>query len=300
MEYPVAPPRYPQQRLAGGRRGETAMTTTIETEPAGLTACFQAHWREYLMEACCLGVFMVAACVFGVLLEHPAAPLHQAMESAFARRLVMGVAMGATAIGLIRSPFGQRSGAHMNPAVTLAYFTLGKVQLWDAVFYVVFQFFGAVAGVLVAGFIIGIPLRHSSVNYVETLPGHGGPVPAFLAEVLISLLLMSIVLLVSNSKLYSRWTPFVAGALVAVYITFEAPVSGMSMNPARTFGSAFCSHNWSFLWIYFTAPPLGMLLAAQLYRLRGGVHRVYCAKLHHHNNQRCIFRCNYGELHVNE
>lgn len=276
------------------------MTSKMEIEADSMAGSIRAHWREYLMEACCLGMFMIAACVFAVLLEHPAARVHQAIESPFTRRLLMGLAMGATAICLIRSPFGQRSGAHMNPSVTLAYFALGKVRLWDAVFYVVFQFCGAVAGVLLAGFIIGIPLRHASVNYVETLPGQGGPVPAFWAEVLISMLLMSIVLLVSNSKSFSQWTPFVAGALVAVYITFEAPISGMSMNPARTFGSAFGSRNWSFLWIYFTAPPLGMLLAAQLYRLRGGVHRVYCAKLHHHNNQRCIFRCNFGELHVNE
>jgi aquaporin Z len=78
-----------------------------------------------------------------------------------------------------------------------------------------------------------------------------------------------------------------------LYIIIEAPISGMSMNPARTLGSAFSAQVWTSIWIYFTAPPTGMLLAAEAYvRLRGS-HRVLCAKLHHENNERCIFRCNY-------
>ena len=67
----------------------------------------------------------------------------------------------------------------------------------------------------------------------------------------------------------------------------------MSMNPARTFSSALAAQLWTSLWIYFTAPPLGMLAAAELYRRHYGVHAVICAKLHHHNDKRCIFRCGY-------
>jgi aquaporin Z len=85
-----------------------------------------------------------------------------------------------------------------------------------------------------------------------------------------------------------------AGMLVASYIVFEAPVSGMSLNPARTLGSAVHAHVWTALWVYFTAPLLGMLAAAQLYVSTRGLDAVLCAKLHHENLQRCIFRCNYG------
>jgi aquaporin Z len=70
----------------------------------------------------------------------------------------------------------------------------------------------------------------------------------------------------------------------------------MSMNPARTFGSAVLAQVWTGLWLYFTAPPLGMLLAAELYVRLRGAKRVFCAKLHHHNDKRCIFQCNFGEL----
>jgi aquaporin Z len=66
------------------------------------------------------------------------------------------------------------------------------------------------------------------------------------------------------------------------------------MNPARTFGSAFNARIWDSLWIYFTAPPLGMLLAAEVFLRLKGARSVLCAKLHHHNHQRCIFKCNYG------
>jgi aquaporin Z len=70
----------------------------------------------------------------------------------------------------------------------------------------------------------------------------------------------------------------------------------MSMNPARTLASATPAGVWTALWIYFTAPPIGMLLAAEVYLRLKGEHRVFCAKLHHHNTKRCIFRCNFGEL----
>jgi aquaporin Z len=240
---------------------------------------------------------MVSACIFVVLFEHPSSPVHQSFESAsMLRRALIGLAMGLTAIGIICSRWGQRSGAHMNPAVTLTFLSLGKIAPWDALFYVVFQFLGGIAGVLVANFLIGSALQHSAVNYAVTVPGPRGPWVAFIAEFGISMLMMSMVLWVSNSRRLSRYTPLFAGALIAAFITFEAPLSGMSMNPARTVGSAFNAGEWTALWIYFAAPTAAMLLASVLYRFRKGANRVFCAKLHHSNNQPCIFNCRYGDL----
>ncbi|HLK21376.1 MAG TPA: aquaporin [Bryobacteraceae bacterium] len=256
----------------------------------------RSHWPEYLMEASALGLFMVSACTFSVLLDHPAGLLHRAISNPFVRRMLAGLAMGLTAIAIFCSPWGKRSGAHMNPSVTLSFLSLGKIHGWDAVFYIVAQFAGGIAGVQIANVFIGSMLRHSTVNYVATTPGPRGALIAFFAELVISFVMMTTVLNVSNSKRWSRFTPFVAGALVALYITVEAPFSGMSMNPARTLGSALSAQQWTALWIYFTGPPAGMFGAAQLFRFRRGLHRVFCAKLHHHNDQRCIFRCNYGEL----
>lgn len=275
---------------------ETVAPPSPASPKPGMWNALQNHWPEYLMEAGELGLFMVSACAFATLLGHPASPIYQAIESDFLRRAMGGVAMGLTAIGLICSPWGRRSGAHLNPAVTLSFALLGKIQPWDAAFYAAAQLLGGMAGVAISDVLIGLPLREAVVNYAVTLPGPGGPVLAFWAELLISFLMLATVLFVSNSRRLTRWTPFVAGALVAAFITFEGPFSGMSMNPARTWGSALAAQEWTALWVYFTAPVAGMLAAGQVYRRTRGAHRVFCAKLHHHNNEPCIFRCNYPAL----
>src|ERR671926_504156 len=92
----------------------------------------QKHWPEYLMEAVELGLFMFSACAFTVLLFHPSSPIAQGIHDGVLRRLLMGLAMSATAIAIIFSPLGQRSGAHFNPAVTWTFFRLGKIEVWDA------------------------------------------------------------------------------------------------------------------------------------------------------------------------
>jgi aquaporin Z len=262
-----------------------------------MRTALREHWPEYLIEAVCLGVFMVSASVFGVWLFHPSSPAtHVFAGHPVLQRAVMGLAMGGTAIGLIFSPWGQRSGAHLNPAVTLTFFRLGKVAPWDATFYVVAQFLGGIAGMILAAAILRTSLADPAVNYVVTLPGPRGAGLAFLAEAVITFILMIGILKISNTAAIARYTGLFAGALVALYITFEAPLSGMSLNPARTFGSALIGHIWNSLWIYFVAPLFGMLLAAEVYRRRAGLQRVYCAKLHHHNRQRCIFRCDFASL----
>jgi len=269
-----------------------------ESRNTQMIRALKAHWPEYLMEAAELGLFMLSACVFTVLLFHPASPVGQQIHNEQLRRMLMGTAMGLTGIVLVFSPMGKRSGAHFNPAVTLTFFRLGKIDAWDAAFYILFQFAGGIAGVVLASLLLGNLLRDHAVNYAVTLPGPRGATNAFIAELLISFILMSTVLTVSNSKRLSRWTGLFAGVLVATYISFESPISGMSMNPARTFGSASVAQLWTSLWIYFTAPPLGMLLAAQIYKsvkssAAGSI--VACAKFHHHNQARCIFRCNFKE-----
>jgi aquaporin Z len=254
------------------------------------------HWPEYLMEAACLGMFMLSACTFGVRLESPASAIHHSLPAPTLRRVLMGIVMGATAVAIIYSPWGKRSGAHMNPSVTIAFWSLGKVRPLDAFFYVVFQFVGGIAGVALAAALIGPAIADTSVNYVATVPGRWGESVALYAEFGISLALMSTVLIFANTRRLARFTPWAAGFLVAIYISVEAPYSGMSMNPARTLGSAFAASDYQSLWIYFVAPPLAMLLAGAIYRTLNGAHAVFCAKLHHHNNQRCIFHCKWRDM----
>jgi aquaporin Z len=261
------------------------------TTNAGRNAAL--HWPEYLIEAALLCLFMISACAFTVLLELPTSPVRQAISEPAVRRLLTGLAMGTTAIALIYSPWGKQSGAHFNPSTTLTFWWLGKVRARDAAWYIAAQFVGGAVGVMIAHAFLGPRLADPSTHFAATVPGAAGSVAAFIAETVISFVLMSVILRVSNHASWARYTGLFAGALVAIYITFESPLSGMSMNPARTFGSAVAAGDWTALWLYFTAPPLGMLAAALLYVRRYGARRVICAKLHHQNDKRCI-HCGAG------
>ncbi len=241
------------------------------------------------MEAAELAAFLLSACLVVTLLFHPGSPVVRIVPHPTVRRVLAGLAMGLTAGLIIYSPWGQQSGAHFNPSVTLTFWSLRKVAAWDAIFYIVAQFTGAVAGVVISATLLGARIAHPEVNYVATLPGAGGPVAAFVAELMMSFGLMLLVLGTTNTPRLAPYTGLFCGALVAVYISVEAPISGMSMNPARSFGPALVAQVWTALWVYFTAPPLGMLLAAQVYLRVHGADRVECAKLHHRNEKRCIF-----------
>jgi aquaporin Z len=246
------------------------------------------HWPEYAIEAWALGTFMVSAAVFSTLFEYPGSPLHRAIADADIRRMLVGIAMGLTAIGLIHSPWGRRSGAHMNPAVTLTFLRLGKVRGADAAFYIAAQFIGGALGVLLSVAVLGDTFARPPVNYAATLPGPAGAGVAFAAELAISMLMMLVILTVSNTPRLEKLTGVCAGVLVAAFITFEAPLSGMSINPARTFASALPGGLWSYFWIYVLAPLAGMQLGALLHELRTGPHGTACAKLIHATDQRCI------------
>jgi len=246
-----------------------------------------AHWPEYFIEAGALGCFMISACVFGTLLGAPGSAVVSAVPSPLARRVMMGALMGLTLIAIVHSSWGRRSGAQMNPAFTLTFFRLGRSAPHDAVAYIVAQFVGGALGVVVAGVIIGPSLAAPGVMYVVTEPGMFGVAVAFVSELLISAVMMTMVLRTSSSERWKRYTGLFAGLLVATYITIESPLSGMSMNPARTVASAVAAHRWVAVWIYFVAPLAGMMIAAELF-LRTRAHReIPCGKIMH--SEPCLF-----------
>jgi aquaporin Z len=245
------------------------------------------HLPEYAIEGGALGCFMISACLFGTLLGHPSSPVVRTVESPFALRAMMGVAMGLTLIAINHSPWGRRSGAQMNPAFTLTFYRLGRSAPRDAAGYVVAQFVGGAIGVMVAAALLGDALGAPGVQYVVTAPGMSGIAIAFGAELLISAALMTMVLHVSSSDRWKRYTGLFAGVLVALYITVEAPLSGMSMNPARTVASAFAAGRWMSVWVYFVAPLAGMLLAAEVFVRTRGRASVPCGKIIH--AEPCLF-----------
>jgi aquaporin Z len=252
----------------------------------------RTHWPEYLMEAWGLGTFMVSAAVFTTLIEYPGSPVRQAIASADLRRLLIGLAMGLTAIAIIYSPWGKQSGAHINPAVTLTFLRLGKITRSDAVFYILAQFMGGALGVLAGWLLLGHAFADPPVDFVNTRPGAGGVWLAWLTEAGMSFGIMTMVLTALASERLMRFIGIFAGLFVATYITLLAPLSGMSINPARTLASALPGRLWDYLWIYFTAPVAGMLLAVEVRRLLRHGRERFCAKLNHDAAYRCI-HCGY-------
>jgi aquaporin Z len=226
------------------------------------------------MEAALLGAFMVAICIF--ILTLGSSPC------------VLATAIGVTAAVLIHSPWGKRTGAHLNPAVSLAFWLLGRVKPWDALFYSLAQIAGATLGVFIVVAFAGKRFTDPPVLYAVTVPGPTGEWIAFLAEAVISALLMTLILAFVGSPRLIRFTGIAVGALIALLILIEAPLSGTSMNPARTLASAIPGRMWEHLWIYLTAPPLGMFAAAYAYRRFVHPRTFACAKLLHPVNLRCI------------
>ena len=275
----------------GSRHFRRARSIQIAT---AMTRLLPPHWPEYLIEMTSLATFMASAAMFATVLQHPSSPLSSWMAAGVAGRVPMAAAMALTAMALIYSPWGRRSGAHMNPAVTITFLRLRKIAVRDAAGYVLAQFVGGCAGIATATTLLAQLPADPSVNYVATLPGPTGVLVAVVAEAAISFGLMLTVLHLSNHPRFNRYTGTAAGLLVFAYITFEAPLSGMSMNPARSLGPALLTGSLGSLWIYFVGPLAGMLAAAELYVRRHGWSRVLCAKLHHSPAHPCIFRCRFG------
>ncbi|HEX7639282.1 MAG TPA: aquaporin [Burkholderiaceae bacterium] len=248
------------------------------------------HLGEYLIEAFFLALFITAAGVVATVLDMPA--VHRAVGGPAARRAVAGAAMGLLAMAMIYSPWGRRSGTHLNPAMTLAFWRLRKVGHYDLLFYVLAQFAGGAAG-------IGVVRAWMAPALVDgpgtgVLPTEfGGLLMAFAVEFVMAATAMLVVLLTINHIALYRWAGVACGLLAAVYAAFQSPLSALGMNPARTAFAALAAGRGDALWVSLLAPVLGMLLAVDAYRLLTGRTQVACAKLAHNVEGRCIFRCQH-------
>lgn len=280
------------------------MKTTHQGAPTvperSAAQALREHWPLYLYEGLELAIFMVSACLFDILLYEPASPVLHAIPSATLRRFLMGCTMGGTAVLIIHSPMGIRSGAHFNPAITLTYLRLKKIARLDALFYVLAQFAGGIFGVWVAVLLFSVNrLSQPQVNYVVTVPGTYGVAGAFAAEFFMAALMMAVILFLTNRPKLAPLTSYVMGVLITLYVLVFAPISGFSINPARTLGSAVFAHIYTALWVYFTAPVLGMLLSAEVYLRSNGQDRILCAKLHPDPTVPCPFLCHFpGHVHT--
>lgn len=168
--------------------------------------------------------------------------------------------LGVVLVLVVYSPSGQRSGAHTNRAVTLAFWQLGKIQRADALWYVLAQATGGTGALWLLR--LAPYYAHPCIHFLTTKPGAGGAALAFAAEFGMSGVLMGVLLLALASARLHRATGWLLGALLAAYIVCETSCSGVSVNPLRSRTAAVVAGDFTGLWGYALAPTAAMWLVA--------------------------------------
>ena len=180
--------------------------------------------------------------------------------------------LGVIGIGLVHAfvltaivfAIGYKSGAHVNPAVTVAFLITKRMNAIDGIFYIIFQIIGGILAASVVFAIFG-PAISSSV----TLPADNNVIRAFLLETAMTFTLVYIVLTTAAtaSNKIAPLAGLAIGLTLGFNVIFGGSISGGSLNPARSFGPALITGNLSYNWIYWIAPVIGSLIAAGIHRL---------------------------------
>jgi len=193
------------------------------------------------------------------------------------RRMLNGFFFGCVGATIALSPIGRISGAHVNPVVTMGFCLVGKLTRKSAIGYVIGQLCGAVIGCL--------PLllwgsMGRNMNYAVTVPGQGYSTPiVILGEVVTTFCLIAYLCVFLAFRSLRPYTPFFIPVLFAIMVPLEAGISGISVNPARSFGPSVISGVWTGWWIYWIGPVIGGLLAIRV--CNSLTKRIEVAKLYH-------------------
>jgi aquaporin Z len=236
------------------------------------------HWTEWTCEFIGTALLLIGGLSAICLDFAPGSPVVSAVQDHSARLLITGLLFAGTGSLVAVSSLGRRSGAHLNPSVTLAFWRRGHMHPHDLAGYVVAQLAGALAGTALVRWWWGAKAR--AVGLGVTQPGHGIGVAAVGIEALMTFLLVGGILLMVSSAKTARWTPLLVWVLVAVLVWQGAPWTGTSLNPARSLGPAPLAPDTSNLWIYLVGPLTGSLLAAAAFGTLPGLETL-TAKLFH-------------------
>jgi aquaporin Z len=240
------------------------------------------HPRLYAAEAAGTALLVAVGLSIVIAIFERDSPIATLLPSASWRRALAGACFGTVGALITISPLGRVSGAHINPAVSLAFWLEGKLAWRDLLGYTLSQMLGAVAGA-VALLLWGV--RGRELNFGATVVGSGVPVRlAFLGEVFATFALVLAIFITASHQRTRVFTPWTIPPLFAWLVWWEAPLSGASANPARSFGPALISGLWNDLWIYLCAPLIGAALGIGLLRLElFGRHHVEVARVARHD-----------------
>jgi aquaporin Z len=241
-----------------------------------------------------IGTFlMIFIGISAIVLNFGTLLMRESIPSYSLRLLFTGILFAGGATMVVYSPVGRVSGAHMNPAVTLAFFLEKKIGIVELLLFSFMQILGST----IASFLVLLIWSDNArkVNVGMTLPGKGYSIGfVFLIEVFISFLLISLIFYFLHAQKLTKYTGIAVGLLVAILVFLTAPISGTSLNPARSIGPAFVSWNFSFLWLYITAPLLGSFIAVIIRKKITFLHSPLCAKLNHsEKDDKCLYNCRY-------
>jgi aquaporin Z len=247
-------------------------TRTVSTQAAR----GGVHPIEWACEAAATALLLLGGLSAVCFDFGPSSPLRHLGTSP--RLLITGLLFAGTGSLLAISPLGRRSGAHLNPVVTLAFWTQAKVHPHDVVGYIVSQLVGAVAGTAVVALLWGS--QGTAVHLGATVPGRGlNDIEAAGVEAAMTGVLILVILLMTSGSA-ARWTPLVLWPLIAALVWQGAPFTGTSLNPARSFGPALLVPRLQPYWIYVVGPTAGGALAVAAFGL-WPKRRVLTAKLFH-------------------
>ena len=247
------------------------------------------HFEEYASEFA--GTAFLLVCVVGIvaLTFSAHSPLPHLLPSVTLRLALIGLVLGLASWAVALSPPGRLSGAHLNPAISMGFWLLGKMHGRDLVGYGLSQMIGAAAGTLLGGVIFGSWAR--SVQMGSLHPGpHVSLLEAWAGELASTFVLALVVFVCVSLPKVSRWTPAVAAVLLIFLISGDGSYSGAGMNPARWFGPALAAQVWQTGTAYAIAPMLAALAAAALRRLTLKSIPPRTAKLFHDPRYRSLFR----------
>ena len=192
-------------------------------------------------------------------------PVAQVLPGHSPRLLLTGALFAATGALVTISPIGRRSGAHLNPAVTLAFWLTGHVSSVDLFGYVLGQTLGALAGAVALAAVWGARAASVHDGLTQPAPGLSEPAAAVIEAAMTAAMILGILLMVSSSRTM-RWTPLAVWVIVTLEVWQGAPFTGTSLNPARSFGPALVSADFHAYWVYVVGPLAGAGVAVAIQR----------------------------------
>jgi len=198
---------------------------------------------------------------FALVFAGPGAAVINAYSNGGVTPVGVGLTFGLV-VGVMIYAIGHISGAHINPAVTITFTVMRHFPRRDVPGYVGAQLAGAAAASLLTKALYG-----DTAHLGATLPSHGAG-QALVLEIALTFFLMFVIMAVATDvRAVGEAAALAIGGYVALAATFAGPIAGASMNPARSFGPALVSNDWSSWWVYWAGPIAGALLGALVYQL---------------------------------